>query len=248
MAQNAVLMLFIFTSMCLAGEKTQKELTEMVVIPGGEFIMGAENDEDDNPAHIVRVDSFYMDIHEVTNSQYYQFCRETKSPLPEFWGADKYHCGPDFPDHPVVGVSAYHAKKYAQWAGKRLPTEAEWEFAARGGLTGKKFPNGDELTPEQGNFKSKGTRPVASLQANGFNLHDMAGNVVEWVADYYDKDYYHESPKENPTGPPKGKLVVIRGGGWHSGKMCCTVYGRNCLKLNWVDIAVGFRLVKDKSH
>ncbi|MBN1998771.1 formylglycine-generating enzyme family protein [candidate division KSB1 bacterium] len=234
--------LLFATIFCFSGEKN---VTEMVLIPAGEFTMGAANAEDDNPPHKVSVDSFYMDIHEVTNAQYEQFCRETNNPLPEFWGIDKYHCGSYFPDYPVVGISAYHAKKYAQWIGKRLPTEAEWEYAARGGLVDKKFPYGDDLTAEQGNFKSEGTLPVKSLQPNGFGLYDMAGNVVEWVADYYEKDYYLKSPHDNPKGPEMGKLVVIRGGGWHSGKMCTTVYGRNCLKLSWVDIAVGFRLVKD---
>jgi formylglycine-generating enzyme required for sulfatase activity len=219
--------------------------SDMVLVPGGEFLMGSETENDTKPVHTVRVDSFYIDEHEVTNAQYHLFCKETGHHLPEFWGMDRYRCGPDFPDYPVVGVSWRDAHAYAAWAGKRLPTEAEWEYAARGGLEEQHFPGGNELDNTMANFKSEGTVPVATYPPNGYGIYDMAGNVVEWVEDFYNFTYYASSPIENPAGPEKGKFRGIRGGGWHSGKMCNTVYKRNGLIPSWVDFNVGFRCAKD---
>jgi len=216
----------------------------MVYVPGGEFVMGVEGGED-NPAHAVFVDPFYVDAREVTNAEYKLFCDSTGHALPEFWGVGKYCCGPDFPDHPVLGVSQVDAMAYAEWVGKRLPTEAEWEFAARGGLEGESYPQGDEMDKTMENFGSEGTLPVGSLAANGYGLYDMSGNVREWVLDYYDRDYYRESPRGNPRGPDKEKFVVVRGGGWHCGKGCSSVHVRYGLYPTWVDINVGFRCVKD---
>jgi iron(II)-dependent oxidoreductase len=228
---------------------TDPLLDGMVLIPAAEFIMGGREDGLYDPAHKVFVDSFYIDRYEVTNSQYQKFCEETGRNWPEFWGMDEYRCGPGWPDHPVVGVSLYQARLYAEWAGKRIPTEAEWELAARGGLDGMKFPNGDELLPTDGNYRVGpwfiGTVPVGCYPPNGYGLYDMAGNVVEWVNDYFHPDYYKTSPYKNPTGPQNGYIAVIRGGGWHSGRMCCNVYTRNACKYTWVDIAVGFRCALD---
>jgi sulfatase modifying factor 1 len=220
-------------------------VTELVLITGGEFLMGQEGEANNSPVHRVRLSSFYIDKHEVTNAQYQHFCTETDHPLPIFWGMKEFRCGPDYPGHPVVGVSWSDAKKYAEWAGKRLPTEAEWEFAARGGLSGKKFPGGDEMDETAANFKSDGIVPVTSYPANGYGLYDMSGNVREWVSDYYEEFYYSASPEDNPRGPESGTFRVVRSGGWHSGKMCCTVDARICLPTYWVDFAVGFRCAKD---
>ncbi len=224
-------------------------LMDMVLVPASEFIMGGEENGLYDPAHKVFVDSFYIDRYEVTNAQYQRFCEETGKNWPEFWGMDEYHCGPDWPDYPVVGVSLSQARLYAKWAGKRIPTEAEWELAARGGLIGVKFPTGDELLPTDGNYRVGpnfiGTVPVGCYPPNGYGLYDMSGNVVEWVNDYFHPDFYKTSPYKNPTGPEKGYIAVIRGGGWHSGRMCCNVYTRNAVKYSWVDIAVGFRCASD---
>jgi iron(II)-dependent oxidoreductase len=221
---------------------------ELVLIPGGEFLMGKEDEGDCSPAHKVVVDSFYMDEYEVTNARYFDFCQETERQPPEFWGMKEFHSGPDFPDHPVVGISWSDAKAYAEWAGKRLPTEAEWEYAARGGLVEEDYPTGDKLDSTQANYKLAnlgGTVAVGSYPPNARGLYDMAGNVFEWTADFYDADYYETSPRENPKGPEKGKLKVIRGGSWHSGPYCNRVYYRNGLPAQWVDFAVGFRCAKD---
>ena len=216
----------------------------MALIPGGEFVMG-EEDGEDNPAHTVYVDPFYMDVHEVTNSEYKLFCDSTERKLPEFWGIAKYRCGPGFANHPVLGVSQVDAIAYADWIGKRIPTEAEWEFAARGGLIGKRYPHGDDMDETMENFQGEGTLPVGSLAPNGYGLYDMSGNVREWVTDYYGWDYYRESLRENPMGPDKGKFAVVRGGGWHAGKGCSSVYVRYGLYPTFVDINVGFRCVKN---
>jgi len=223
--------------------------TEMVLIPGGEFLMGKDGKGDHSLAHKVYIDSFYIDKYEVTNNDYLKFCKETERKLPEFWEMEKFNSGGDFPDHPVVGINWRDAKAYAEWAGKRLPTEAEWEYAARGGLVGMNYPNGDSLDSASANYSLKGvvkgTLPVGSCPPNGYGLCDMAGNVGEWVSDYYDENYYQESPYDNPKGPEKGKFKVFRGGGWHSGPSCIRVYYRNALPKNWVDFAVGFRCAKD---
>jgi len=128
---------------------------QMVLIPAGEFFMGKDaevgSDEDHSPAHQVRIDAFYLDKYEVTNAQYLEYCEHTGARLPEFWGMDEFRSGPGYPDHPVVGISAREAARFAEWAGKRLPTEAEWEYAARGGLAGMDYPHGDVLEQTDAN-------------------------------------------------------------------------------------------------
>jgi sulfatase modifying factor 1 len=219
----------------------------MILISAGEFLMGSDRGED-SPVHKGYVDSFYIDRCEITNAQYLVFCEATDHRLPMFWGMEGFRCGPDYPDHPVVTVNWVDAKAYAEWCGKRLPTEAEWEYAARGGVEGMNYPSGDTLTPSYGNYSKsdqRGSVAVGSYPPNGFGLHDMQGNVVEWVADWYAPDYYASSPVENPQGPEVGKFKVIRGGGWHSGPSCNTVHFRNALPPGWLDFNVGFRCVKE---
>ncbi|MFC1494377.1 formylglycine-generating enzyme family protein [Thermodesulfobacteriota bacterium] len=223
----------------------------MVLIPSGDFIMGKdiENGLGFSPAHKVNVDSFYMDKYEVTNRDYFKFCQETGYKLPEFWNADIFKSGEKYLDYPVVGINWYDANKYAEWAGKRLPTEAEWEYAARGGLVGKDFPNGDKWTKEKARQDSSGWKnliePVGKYEPNGFGLYDMGGNVWEWVVDRYSETYYKENDYVNPKGPDKGANRVIRSGSWHSGEMCKKVFYRKGLISSWCDFAVGFRCVKD---
>ncbi len=229
---------------------------ELLLIKGGEFFMGKARtpEEMNDPSryihdygHKVRVNSFYMDRYEVTNYQYFVFCNETGAKLPELWGMDKYHCGLEYPNHPVVGVTWHDAEAYATWRKMRLPTEAEWEYAARGGLSGKPYPTGDDLTPEQANFgqKNGGTVPVATYRPNGYGLYDMAGNVREWVSDWYSRDYYRLKIYDNPRGPEVGFFKVLRDGGWHAGKGCNRALARTGLPAYWVDFAAGFRCAKD---
>jgi formylglycine-generating enzyme len=227
----------------------QKPETEMVQIPAGSFVMGKNttSPSDWQPEHTLFIHSFYMDKTEVTNQQYFDFCKSTNNALPQFWGMKEFKSGPDFPDFPVVGVSYFDAEKYANWAGKRLPTEAEWEYASRGGLAGKNFPFGDQVDSAKVNYgrKYKGILKTGSFPANGYGLYDITGNVWEWTSDFYSESYYSVSPPENPIGPERGRFKVIRGGSWHSGAMCVQTYYRNGLSPSWVDFAVGFRCVKD---
>jgi sulfatase modifying factor 1 len=228
--------------------------SSMVLVSGGEFLMGkdSEREFDFSPAHHVVVDSFLMDRYEVSNAEYYNFCRETGHRLPEFWNMDLFRCGENYPDYPVVGISWFDAVKYAQWAGKRLPTEAEWEFAARGGLTGMEYPNGNTWSKERKmNKPGEWLNRIGKVQddePNGYGLFQMAGNVWEWTADAYSEGYYKTSPSNNPAGPLTGSNRVIRSGSWHSGPMCKKVYYRKGLPSNWVDFAVGFRCAKDLDH
>ncbi|MFC1619747.1 formylglycine-generating enzyme family protein [Candidatus Neomarinimicrobiota bacterium] len=221
----------------------------MVLIPSGMYKMGQGKGKDHSPVHRIRINAFYLDMFEVTNMEYQDFCIETGRKLPIFWGMNEFHCGPDYPDYPVVGVSWSDAEAFAAWQGKRLLTEAEWEYAARGGLTGKNYPTGNKIDTTTANYSQKsivrGTMHIGSYAPNGFGLYDMCGNVAEWVADWYGGDYYSISPAENPQGPDKGKFRVIRGGGWHSGPGCSQVHFRNALPQNWLDFNVGFRCGKD---
>jgi len=220
----------------------------MVLIPAGNFIMGknTSNLTDWQPEHKVSVDAFYMDRYEVTNRQYYDFCLKTSTPLPFFWGMVQFKSGLEFPDYPVVGISYFEAEKYAKWAGKRLPTEAEWEYAARGGLASKNYPWGDDIDSTKVNYgrKYNNILKVGSFPPNVFGLFDIGGNVWEWISDNYDGGYYAVSPGLNPKGAERGRFKVIRGGSWHSGAMCIQTYYRNGLSPSWVDFAVGFRCVK----
>lgn len=195
-----------------------KDGAPMVLIPAGEFEMGSNDGEDDEkPVHTVYLDAFYMDKHEVTNEQYKKFMDATKYKAPRYWYLPNF-CAPN---HPVVGISWDDANEYCRWAGKRLPTEAQWEKAARGGLGGRKYPWGDEITHNNANYWGTGgkdkwehTSPVGSFAPNGHGLYDMAGNVWEWCADWYDGNYYVNSSKLNPMGPSSGSSRVLRGASW----------------------------------
>lgn len=245
-----IINIFLFS---MTNGQTEKETAPpgMVLVPGGTFIMGSNANEHASsfPAHMVNLSPFYMDECEVTNSEYYEFCLEKGHKFPEFWGMEAYKSGPAFPDHPITGVSHFDATLYASWAGKRLPTEAEWEFAARGGLEDIAYPYGEKADHSQARFNDpeaeKGPVMTGSYEANGFGLYDMSGNVWEWVSDWFDPEYYGESAEENPQGPSGGTFRVIRGGGWHSGGGCVSVFYRNGLPQHWVDFAGGFRCVKD---
>jgi len=212
------------------------DLTEMVLIPAGEFSMGDHHgDLHDGcrPVHTVYLDEFYIDKYEVTVGQYKKFIEATGHRAPN-WDSVSQYSPTD--QHPIISVSWHDAAAYAQWAGKRLPTEAQWEKAARGGLVGKKYPWGDEIiTHDDANYSGTGgkdkwdrsTAPVGSFPPNGYDLYDMAGNVYEWCADEYSGNYYGNSPEDNPTGPGEPVLFVnddltsvttprvVRGGSWY---------------------------------
>ena len=197
----------------LEEEKSSSQLdannANMVLIPAGEFQMGSnDNDayDDEKPEHTVYVDAFYIDKYEVTVGEYKEFVRATGYPVPNWDGV-----GEDSPTdrHPIVYVSWYDAMAYAQWVGKRLPTEAEWEKAARGGLVGQKYTWGNAVDPSKGNYNRNagGTTVVGSYPANGYGLYDMAGNAWEWCLDGYDENFYKNSLRQNPISG--GTIVGI---------------------------------------
>ncbi|MDP6961511.1 MAG: SUMF1/EgtB/PvdO family nonheme iron enzyme [Dehalococcoidia bacterium] len=194
----------------------------MALIPAGSFEMGDHLDGMSNalPVHTVELDAFYMDVHEVTVGQFKQFVNQSGYNYNRWNDVAQYSPGDDYP---MVYVNWNDATAYANWVGKRLPTEAEWEYAARGGLEGQRYPWGNELTHDNANYTGTGgidqwdkCSPVGSFAANGYGLYDVAGNVLEWCADWYAENYYSNLPVNNPLGPdssPQG-WRVLRGGGW----------------------------------
>ena len=213
----------------------------VIFIHGGTFLMGSnDGDSDEKPPHEVTVESFYMDAHEVTIAQYKVFADATARPLPPFWQPEL-----DKPDEPVAGVSWYDAQAYAAWAGKRLPTEAEWEYAARGGTSGQKYFWGDTPDRSFANYGSFGIVQVKKFAPNQYGLHDMAGNVWEWCSDWYGADFYAVSPAAHVTGPVAGVLKVLRGGAWYCGPDEVRTANRFYASPDARSFNVGFRCVRD---
>ena len=227
----------------------------MVLVPAGNFTMGSTvGYAGEQPVHTVYLNAFYIDKYEVTNAQFKSFIdaggytnqaywsaagwSERTSggwALPYYWTAGTYHSGPAWPNFPVNGVSWYEAEAYANFAGKRLPTEAEWEKAA-GGTDQRTYPWGNSIDGSRANYWASGDpydnnstpagfydgrlHPSPLFQTTNspspYGAYDMAGNVWEWVADWYDANYYSVSPSSNPTGPLTGSSRVLRGGAWNS--------------------------------
>ena len=238
------------------------DMAEMVLIPAGEFEMGDSFNEGttyERPVHAVFLDDFYIDVYEVTNAMYAKFLNAMGKHVGDtghIWldigdgdemierVGEQYRPKAGFEEYAVVEVSWYGAAAYAQWAGKRLPTEAEWEKAARGGQVSDRYPWGnDEPNGSQCNYADKNTSyswsdpnaddgyqttaPVGLYPPNGYELYDIAGNVWEWCVDELDVDFYENSPKENPVSGGITLLMsdnfnsikerrILRGGSWHS--------------------------------
>ena len=243
----------------------------MVLIPAGEFEMGSDDAEaaaDEQPVHTVYLNAFYMDKYEVTVGEYKRFVQETGHRAPPAW-VSQYS---PMDEHPIVGVSWHDAMAYAQWAGKRLPTEAEWEKAARGGLSGQTYPWGDAApNSAQCNFADKHTdydwsdrtaddgyeytAPVGRYPANGYGLYDMGGNVWEWCLDEYDADFYARSPRANPfSGGTITDVIsnftnvtsprVLRGGAWSGYAQSVRVAARLRRSPSLTYLITGFRCVR----
>ncbi len=235
--------------------------TETVLVEEGYYSRGCSHGcRDEMPRHSVRVDSFKMDAHPVTNEQFVRFI--------EFLGGEKdaqYHdvirlkdsrikrgggkciIERGYAKHPVVGVTWYGAVAYAKWVGKRLPSEAEWEIACCGGLENPLYPTGEQIEKSQANFFSSDTTPVMSYPPNAYGLYDMAGNVYEWCADWYDYSYYEVSQHEpdNPKGPLQGVYRVLRGGCWKSLKEDLRCAKRHRNNPGAADGTYGFRCAQD---
>jgi formylglycine-generating enzyme required for sulfatase activity len=243
----------------------------MARIPGGDYWMGRTRlwlmDEigwqlrdraDDRPVHRVNLPAFLLDVHEVTNAEYAALVAKKGAEAPYHWGGRTPPGGKE--RLPVYNVSWQDAVAYCKAVGKRLPTEAEWERAARGGTADLDYPWGNDYADEPATEGAKpatdgakpaklaqsgsasGPLPVGSFAANAYGLYDMSGNVWEWVADWYDLNYYSVSPADNPPGPAKGLYRVIRGGGWaDTESRYGTVYYRNFTLPDTRQPTIGFR-------
>ncbi len=200
---------------------TEKVPPGMVLIPEGEYEMGSDGGAaNENPAHKIHLNNYYIDKTEVSWSEYIKFVREQKRPKP-FYANDQRFSGKN---RPAVGITFKGAQEFAKWAGKRLPTEAEWEKAAKG-EKGFVYPWGDEFSLGKANVASdsdghKFTAPVNSFPrgASPYGVLNMAGNVWEWCTDYYNATYYYVSPPRNPKGPKNEKRHVLRGGAWNESR------------------------------
>jgi formylglycine-generating enzyme required for sulfatase activity len=241
----------------------QPLLSEMVVIPGNVYFRGSNNGcRDEMPRHPITLSSFAMDVHPVTNEQFVRYIealgqekdsqnhdliRLKESRIKKSSG--KCIIEPGYAKHPVVGVTWYGAVGYATWIGKRLPTEAEWEIACRGGLENPMYPTGDSIEKTQANFFSSDTTAVMSYPQNNYGLYDMAGNVYEWCSDWYEYNYYEVSAHEPdyPKGPLQGVYRVLRGGCWKSLQedLRCSKRHRNNPGAS--NGTYGFRCAKDVS-
>jgi formylglycine-generating enzyme required for sulfatase activity len=220
----------------------------MVYVPAGEFLMGSADDDpdaadDEKPQHTVYLDAFWIDRTEVTNAQYRQCVEAGGCYEPECWDDDDYNA----PDQPVVCVKWHDAQAYAEWVGGRLPTEAEWEKAARG-TDGRIYPWGNSA-PDcyKANYAGCAAHPLSVGShpdgASPYGALDMAGNVREWVADWYDKDYYSRSVFSNPNGPDFGSFRVRRGGSfldYQRNVRCAFREGGYPINWHWI---FGFRVV-----
>ena len=244
----------------ISPEESDQRYKDMVYIPGGFLNMGSKFQNDEKPIHRVYVDGFYMDKYEVTVAEYREFCKATRQSMPKqpYWNDDK---------HPVVNVSWNDARIFAKWKGKRLPSEAEWEYAARGGTKGHYYAwgNRNPFRKRGGNIADEALRsekpfwriwksyydgfpytaPIASFYPNYFGLYDMTGNVWEWCSDWYGEKYYAISPERNPKGPDKGSHKVLRGGSWNFSPRDILTTRRLHYRPGVILDYIGFRCVKD---
>jgi sulfatase modifying factor 1 len=226
---------------------------DVAPVPGGAYQMGSESDDDSKPVHRVEVAAFLMGRSEVTNAQYLKFIDETGRRRPPDPGFVRNYLN-THPDLPVLAVGYDDALAFCRWLGEktgatvRLPTEAEWEYAATGGGKARPYPWGAGRANTNARFRGNapdGPKTVAAtaFAPGGFGLVNMAGNVAEWVMDYYADDYYKGSPASNPQGPPAGKTRVVRGGSWKSGENELMASARAKQNPAEVSDQIGFRIL-----
>jgi formylglycine-generating enzyme required for sulfatase activity len=247
-----------------------KDDMEMVYIPAGEFIMGTSDEQKERliedrlweiwndyeqPQHTVYLDAFWIDKTEVTNEQYAlcvadDACQEPYSV--ESNARTSYYGNPEFSNYPVIYVDWYGAQAYCSWAGRRLPTEAEWEKAARG-TDERTYPWGEGIDNTRANYGGTGCKTCDTVAvgsypdgASPYGVLDLAGNVAEWVADVYDITYYNNSPSENPTGPSYEGDRGRRGGSWAGIENSLRAAARNGIRPDYVKFpSQGFRCAVD---
>jgi formylglycine-generating enzyme required for sulfatase activity len=218
-------------------------------VPSGSFLMGSDAGQDDErPVHRVHVDAFEMSRYPVTRREYAAFLSATGHATPRDWD-DPAFAGDDLP---VIGVSWHDASAYCAWrastgSAERLPTEAEWERAARGGVDGTAYPWGDEIAswiPDGGRGPLAAPWPVTLGVPNNFGLYGIAANVHEWCADWHDRGYYAASPAANPPGPASGVRRVSRGGSWRHAITISRSAARSKLDPGYRYTDYGFRTAR----
>ena len=231
---------------------------ELVFIPKGDFLMGSDPENDpyfygaESPSHLVYLDDYWIYRTEVTNAMYHKCVDEKRCPRPDQTGSntrEEYFGNPAYNDYPVVHVSWKDALAYCKWAGGRLPTEAEWEKAARG-IDGRLFPWGDE--PPRADLANYGEQDTVAAGSNPdgaspYGVLDMAGNVIEWAFDYFLSTYYQVSLYKNPQRPASGSTRVYRGGSYHNLDAALRVVMRGSRSENHSNVDIGFRCVVDES-
>ncbi len=223
----------------------------MARIPEGWFEMGHVSGLDcERPVHRVWVDAFEMACCQVTNAEYKRFLQACRLAPPPFWNDPNFN----HPQQPVAAVSWFEAEQYCQWLSEasgrryRLPSEAEWERAARGGVEGKLFPWGDEpphSLPDYGQRWLTGPEPVARYAPNAYRLFNMCDNVHEWCNDWFDAGYYQVSPERNPQGPAQGTRKASRGGSWRHHIKVSRCHTRSSIPPGFQYADYGFRIVRD---
>jgi formylglycine-generating enzyme len=236
--------------------------SRMIQIPAGWFLMGSDAGQDnERPVHRVWVDAFALGACQVTNAEYGEFLAATHHRKPLHWG------DPNFSDpmQPVVAPSWFDAVSYCEWLSGlrqrrfRLPTEAEWEYAARGGLEQRQFPWGDELAESLANYATRwktGPEPVGRAERNGYGLCDIGANVHEWCADWFDAEYYGVSPERNPQGPAESASRngakhsaparrASRGGSWRHFNKVSRCAARSSIPAEFQYADYGFRVACD---
>lgn len=234
----------------MAGTKSTPK-PAWVPIPAGTFLMGSATGRDnEKPMHRVSLRAFELAAHQVTNEDYARFLEAKTNPPPPFWQQKNF----DHPNQPVVGVSHFEALAYCDWlSGQlgypcRLPTEAEWERAARGGVEGRLYPWGDappENLPDYEKRWQQGPEPVGLYPPTAWGLYNFGDNVHEWCADYFDAGYYAISPEENPQGPSHGLRRSSRGGAWRHAIKVSTCAARSSIPPASQYNDYGFRVARD---
>jgi len=224
---------------------------QMIVIPGGEFLMGQEDGRDEErPVHRVRVSPFRLGRCQVTNAEYDQFRHATGRCATRF----REQAELADPVQPVVGVSWFDAVACCDWLSStlggvfRLPTEAEWEFAARGGVEQRLYPWGDDPVFDRPDYAARwqnAPEAVATAAPNAFGLYDMCENVHEWCADWFDPGYYAVSPIDNPQGPPTGTRRASRGGAWRHQIKIARCAARSSIPPEFCYADYGFRVAAE---
>lgn len=246
--------LAVYDTNLMPGTPSKIKEPSCVWIPSGEFLMGCEAGRDDEkPVHVVRLRGFELAAMQVTNRDFAAFVEATGHPAPTEWA------NPDFsaPDQPVVSVSWIEAVKYCGWLSRatgrryRLPTEAEWEWAAMGGSAQALYPWGNANPADWPPYVRrwggvvKGPLAVAQENPNAYGLFDVSENVHEWCGDWYQKDYYAVSPKDNPQGPAEGERRASRGGSWRHQIKVSRCAARSSIPPYFQYSDYGFRVARD---